>query len=598
MDLQNTEKRVYKLTKSYLFPFVGGSQFSMIATNNRVLNAFVHFISKANGFTKVVNYNNAFNSFLGMPIHEKVAYGTYGLEVKAVQKANKYLSKQYSRMAKALEEGNMERYTSLWRLLRDRSDCYLLVMIVRKLPFYSSNYSPLKVRSLMGEVRRMLSKESTNLKVKRVFLPELNPDGSIRKHRPLGVPSVQWRVISAMYEMYLVNILKPHWNENQFACMPNKGVADAWIKILTHVDKARHVTGIDLAKFFDVVFINGVRNALMKYKVDPNVISFLTSISYKKAIVGPKDRKLEDTRIANLNKEVPLDTLAIDVWKWLHEDKPYVNTPRMFNPREVGLPQGLATSPLLACLVLGETKAMNSPEIPGVNDRIIHYMDDAVLMSDLINPLEYYIDEIQTSSTGIMVSEKKTEIIKRGAKWIKALKFLGCEYDGQTFKANTRKGGVFIVKEAHLKIAYIIKWLELNKGDLKGYARTNLNKLISQGWNHIGEFMISESDKKDWTLWDSHKLILTHLNKNSVEAQAVNKYLGMGNPIIGSTNTLSMLNSGYMLNFINQGKAQTPKSTRGNHDRNGATIGDLAFYFSWLLICVSIIWLGFKSLIS
>jgi len=602
-----------KLTKRYLFPLVKGSQFSIIITSNRVINGFVFFLKTTSGYLRVANYDNMVNRFLDQPIISKHGYGISAIERNAVEKANRYLDKQYDRLAKYLEIGDIERYTTLFELLRKKSDCFLLVMIVRKLPFYATNYSPHKIKYLIKEIRQLLKTESTNLKVKRVFLPELNSDGSIKKHRPLGVPTVQWRVISAMYEMYLVNILKKDWNERQFACIPGRGVSDAWIEILTYVDNAKHVTGIDLAKFFDSVYIKAARDSMLRNGIPNRVVKFLTDICYREPRVSPKDKQLERNRIKSLNTEVPKIGEFRDhkVWsengnyKYTYRNRLDGNLydlltglivapqePQISNSRSVGLPQGLSTSPILACLVLGETNALLETHATEGDEHIIHYMDDAVLInSHEPNQLLLYTESLNSEQNGIQVSEKKTEIIKENGKWMKPLKFLGCQYDGQTFKAHTRKGGVFIVPDAKNKIDEIKVWLKEHKGDLKGYARTNLNRLISNGWNHVGDYMISDADKKDWSLWESHKIIITKLNTNSLEVQAVKKYIGMMNPIIGSLNTLTMLNAGYMLNFIAKNKVTnsgSPEQAKPDRLLWREILGITIF----VLVSVSIIGLG------
>ena len=90
---------------------------------------------------------------------------------------------------------------------------------------------------------KIIEEEKNQLKIRRVFLEEYNKDGTFKKHRPLGVPDVRWRVILAMYGMYLVNLYHAEWNVNQYACMPKVGVVDAWMKILTIVEERRNIVG-------------------------------------------------------------------------------------------------------------------------------------------------------------------------------------------------------------------------------------------------------------------------------------------------------------------------------------------------------------------
>jgi hypothetical protein len=541
----------HKLTKEYYYPLVKGSQFGIMSIASGFKSAFQTFIKGPNGsWFKVSNYSNIHNYFFDLRVAYRTGYQVFGLEYQACEKGNKYLKKQYKRMAKALSEKNMLKYTAIWETLKNRSVLFQTVLIVRKLKFYANNYSPRKVNWLLNKIRKLIKDNSTDLKYKRVFLPEYNPDGTIKKYRPLGVPAVEWRVISSMYEFYLVNLYKEGWNESQYACMPKIGVVDAWIKILEVIDDRRAVAGIDLAKFFDSVNIKWVRKALNEKEIPNHIIDFLTKLNYCLPIIAQKDKKLERDRIKNINIEAPSNMLMRDF-----DASPMETTKLgdkievMGNDRKYGLPQGLNTSPLLACIALNSTKALSPKEIPGTDDVIVQYVDDAVIMNN-IGPMigiDEYEEGLMTSSSGMAISSKKTEIIKRSGKWLGPLKFLGCEYDGQTFRAHTRKGGGYEVKDASQKLQEIIKWLHLNRNSIKGYERRDLSRLINASWNHQPTFMLLDPNR-DLTKWEKERIITTKIGRNSVEGKVITRHYQNGNiKLIGSTNTISMLCAGETL---------------------------------------------------
>jgi hypothetical protein len=547
----------HKLTKEYYYPLVKGSQFGIMSIASGFKSALQTFIKGPKGsWLKVSNYSNIHNYFFDIKIAYRTGYQVFGIEYQACEKANKYLKKQYRRMAKALAEKNTFKYTAIWETLKNRSDLFLTVLIVRKLKFYANNYSPKKVNWLVSKVRKLIKENSTNLKYKRVFLPEYNPDGSIKKYRPLGVPSVEWRVISSMYEFYLVNIYKEGWNEAQYACMPKIGVVDAWIKILENIDNHKAVVGIDLAKFFDSVNIKWVRSALDDKDIPIHIINFLTKLNYCLPTIAPKDKKLEKERIENINIEAPSNMQMRDfelspMENWSPGDK----IERMGNLRKYGLPQGLNTSPLLACIALNITRALSpkqisgSDYIEGTEDVVVQYVDDAVIMNNIgpMIAIDEYEEGLMTSSSGLSISSKKTEIIKRSGKWLGPLKFLGCEYDGQTFRAHTRKGGVYEVKDASQKIQEIIKWLHLNRNSIKGYERKDLSRLINASWNHQPTWMLLDPNR-DLSKWEKERIITTKVGRNSVEGKVITRHYQNGNiKLIGSTNTISMLCAGETL---------------------------------------------------
>jgi hypothetical protein len=547
----------HKLTKSYYFPIVKGSQFGVMKIASGFKSALQTFLKGPKGsWTKVSNYSNMHNYFFDLRVAYRTGYEVYGIEHAACVKANRYLAKQYARLARALAEGNIEKYTAIWETLKDRSDLFLIVLFIRKLRFYSTNYSINKVKWMTDKIRKMLKTGNTNLKFRRVFLPEYNLDGSVKKYRPLGVPSVEWRVISSMYEFYLVNMFKKDWNPNQFACMPKVGVVDAWIQILLNIDSHEHVVGIDLAKFFDSVNIKWVKRALTREDVPDRIVDFLTKLNYCLPIIDKNDRRLEEDRIKNINIEAPSNMIMRDFDEspmdtWSPGDKTVV----MGNSRKFGLPQGLNTSPLLACIALNHTKALSPTVIPGsshiesTDDVVVQYVDDAVLMNNIggLIAIEEYSQALKTDSSGMTISEKKTEMIKRSGKWLKPLKFLGCEYDGQTFKAHTRKGGIYEVKDASSKIQEIIKWLLLNRNSIQAYERRDLSQLIAKSWNHHPSWTLLDPNK-DLSKWEKERIITTQIGRNSVEGKVISRHVGNGNiKLIGSTNTMSMLCAGETL---------------------------------------------------
>jgi len=547
----------HKLTKSYYFPIVRGSQFGVMRVASGFKSALQTFIKGPKGsWLKVSNYSNIHNYFFDLKIAYRTGYEVFGTEYQACLKANKYLSKQYARMAKALHEGDIVKYTAIWKTLRDRSSLFLMVVFVKKIKFYSTAYSSRKVNWLLKKIRGLINSGSTDLKFRREFLPEYNLDGSLKKYRPLGVPSIEWRVISSMYELYLVNLFHKNWNPNQFACMPKVGVVDAWIKILEEADKHKHIMGVDLAKFFDSVNIKWMKRSLVAADVPDDIINFLTSLNYCLPIISKQDKKLEKLRIEEIDKEAPSNMIMRDFDEspmdtWQPGDKVKV----MGNSRKYGLPQGLNTSPLLACIALSHTKALSPQVIPGssyiesTDDVVIQYVDDAVIMNNLGTyiGIDEYSDNLKTASSGLHISEKKTEIIKQSGKWRKPLKFLGCEYDGSTFRAHTRKGGVFEVFDASTKLDEIKRWLLLNRNSIKDYARRDLSALINRSWNHHPSWTLLDPNK-DLSKWEKERIITYQISRNSVEGHVINRHCGNGNiKLIGSTNTMSMLCAGEVL---------------------------------------------------
>jgi hypothetical protein len=69
----------------------------------------------------------------------------------------------------------------------------------------------------------------------------------------------------------------------------------------------------------------------------------------------------------------------------------------------------------------------------------VQYADDGLIASD--EPQTLHLDNY-TKGWGIEDAEDKSGFVKKDGKWLKPLKFLGMEYDGNTdtFRAKTRNG--------------------------------------------------------------------------------------------------------------------------------------------------------------
>jgi hypothetical protein len=113
-------------------------------------------------------------------------------------------------MAIALSKGDKERYFAIGENLTKRSSYFQMALFVNKIRFYPNNYTIGKVWKFHTEIRNILQNEKSNLKFRRILLPEYNADGTLKKYRPLGVPSVVWRVVAASYEFFTSEFTKKH----------------------------------------------------------------------------------------------------------------------------------------------------------------------------------------------------------------------------------------------------------------------------------------------------------------------------------------------------------------------------------------------------
>lgn len=108
-----------------------------------------------------------------------------------------------------------------------------------------------------------------------------------------------------------------------------------------------------------------------------------------------------------------------------------------------GLPQGWALSPMLTNLVLKDVLERSKEKVL--------YLDDGLIAGEKPEDLE--VEEMieRLNEKGLSLSNEKTSWIKVDGVWRKPLKFLGTEYDGETWKAATRAGGKIVLKDPERK---------------------------------------------------------------------------------------------------------------------------------------------------
>jgi hypothetical protein len=552
------------LTKRYYLPIVEGSNYGKVFGLRDTYNAFVTYIRSEDGnlLTKVTNYSQIWHWFSNRPVMFRKGYQVKWWEgggevIDSLSKANKYLNRQYVRIDKHLRKGDKIRAVAIWMVMHRRSKIWMLVLIIRKLPILSMPV--LRYQRLTETIGKLIKKRSYALKFKRVFLPEYKVDGTIKKYRPLGVPEMEWRVIAASFEFMLCNLWAGDWSKNQYACMPNRGVADAWIEILTRLtrkgeDRVTQIIGYDLAKFFDSVELQMTETLFDQEKYPRGFVDWLTGVKKCVPKIDPKDYEKERKRIVDLISETQYlngKYTYLGVYRMLyHFSDPGLHgghTPR------TGYPQGLNVSPILSCRVLQWTGALDHPNI-------VQYVDDGLIMNTVksVHTLDEFEGNLLTNHTGLTISKSKTEMIMEDGKYLKPLKFLGCSYDGKTFRAATRKG-VYEVKDAANRIDQVIDWLSKN-GSLLGDYKKMFTSLLAEGWNPPKAQWWNVPAKLDqtWygftlnpagTWWEGTKAKVERLSANSVEAMAVTLLGPKLGPITSSSNTATMVCSYYLLKY-------------------------------------------------
>lgn len=191
-------------------------------------------------------------------------------------------------------------------------------------------------------------------------------------------------------------------------------------------------------------------------------------------------------------------------------------------PFNRGVPQGMPTSPLLSSLVMEEwinnsidkSRTYNTEDLAdwirkwGTRDKIDITMESSeskargksakhitrpnkiVYADDSIAYHNTEFEEFAPRKTGIEINKSKSGWVKYEGQWIKPLKFLGMTFDGETFRASTRKGSDLKLSKEMRVLMDIIE----EKGRNQNYTAEEILKLIDKREDELLKGKYSPAD--------------------------------------------------------------------------------------------------------
>lgn len=173
-----------------------------------------------------------------------------------------------------------------------------------------------KVNLLRGQ------KAQTNIAVKMDYHRTYIPKGDT--YRPLGVPSLEWRIYSRML-LGFITIACPV-NSTQHGFIPNRGTLTAWKTILLKVIKSPNIYEIDLKQCFPSINLVRLETDLInRFHFPYAVARFFVSINYSIPSL-PKEQKLDESQFNSLSLAAKaglaseqVDYPTVDPKKWFLE---------------------------------------------------------------------------------------------------------------------------------------------------------------------------------------------------------------------------------------------------------------------------------------
>ena len=330
-------------------------------------------------------------------------------------KAVKYVSYMERQLHYASHE---RRFWFLASLILTKSICYKAVAWRKCEPTW---YKDTKLDFINNVMKRLQTLDLDSYKFRRLDI--LKANGKIR---PLGVPTMPWRLFNTLLNGILLHHLKVYHHPSQHGFYPGMGTDTAWKELIVRVLPAKYIYEVDFKEFYDRINLDYLRDFLLKTGMPKDLVYQVISWSrtmpaavktkikskgmpkekvstsgfglreystmvrssqrktrkkweiYQPQATDIKWNSIED-QMFDLNNHINSisKTKDLNCEKWdLKIQSKTENWKQNFNYFN-GVAQGSALSPTLSTVILSDILLLNHPGV-----QFLYYADDGILFSD------------------------------------------------------------------------------------------------------------------------------------------------------------------------------------------------------------------------
>jgi len=329
-------------------------------------------------------------------------------------KVNRYLKYQFKRLKNS--DSNGEKFSKISLLLISKSKSFRMLALSNVRPNWYKDMKWNQVENTLKTLNGICQRPRDYYRFKRVPFPKDN--GTFRY---LTVPPLEMRMYMWMVNCVLHFYFEDKLNVHQYGHRKGKGLVEAWKTLADNINKYPYLLEFDLKRFHDTIDHKYLAKALSDFGLSVPLVRKITNLQSPYILEDPDPK---DNGMRKPEMDLFGEIFGIESEKTLKRWNIFT-----------GVPQGANTSAILGMICLENLKVYDLKE-----SLYIGYADDGVILSQSKRCFEELKERLDSSWSGIQIKLEKTSWVRRSNKWIKPLKFLGCEWSEKGFFSNTRSG--------------------------------------------------------------------------------------------------------------------------------------------------------------
>jgi hypothetical protein len=215
---------------------------------------------------------------------------------------NEYLERQMLRLSKYAVEGQLEKYLYLADILMTKSVSYRCKMW-NEVDRNVIHRSPAEIDRIWRKITKLCESRSSNLNYKRVWISD--PGKSEKYTRPLGVPTLEWRINSRMK----LDIIE-RWFKGQGLLAPwqhggrsGKGTLSCYKEVLPKYLQYKNIFEFDIKGFFNNISHEVITSLFEKY-FNKKIIKGFLNTKPKEYLIPPES---EDKGLIDFKNQAAME---------------------------------------------------------------------------------------------------------------------------------------------------------------------------------------------------------------------------------------------------------------------------------------------------